>query len=579
MISDLHAPATDFHRGSAPAPSVEDMLPRTDRALLRACLRRSRGHLAAAMASSMTRQLGFLAIPYLLGRAIDDGIVPGDLTALARWSGMLAVAVVVEFLGLCGWIWWANRAEADLAADLRESLLDSALTAHSADLERVTDGHGDLLERAIDDVEALQVWLHGLATWVVIGTTVVVLIPAIGSIDLRLLLVAAGCVVTLALVSVIFPRLDGPRMGRLARSQGRRSQAVGELVSAMLTVRGLGAEPALVRRHQERSAAVTRAVLDVARLRSAWHASAEGVPQFAIAVGLFVGVLAALNGELEVGQLATFALWMGTVQRATVAASARLGDWNAARVSADRIVEVLNAARPTDPHAQHPEPAAPPDRSALVVRDLVVDRVDTALNLRLSPGQWGVLIGPTGSGKSTLLAAVAGLVESRGRVTWGSSELVGRTAEERSATLTLVTQKPLLLHGTLRDNLLIAAPADSPDPTDDELLDVCWIAAADEILTELPEGLDTMVGERGLTLSGGQRTRIAVARALLRPGPILLLDDPTAALDPVTEQLLIERLRAATVDRVVLWASHRPAVAAHADQLVNLAGAHACADH
>ncbi|MFT4167253.1 MAG: ABC transporter ATP-binding protein [Microlunatus sp.] len=558
------------------------MLPSTDRALLRACLRHGRGHLAAAMASSMIRQLAFLAIPYLLGRAIDDGIVPGDLAALARWSGMLAVAVVVEFLGLCGWTWWANRAEADLAADLRESLLDSVLTARSADLDRVTDGHGDLLERAIDDVEAVQIWLHGLATWVVIGTTVVVLIPAIGSIDPRLLLVAAGCVVVLAVVSVVFPRLDDPRMSRLARSQGRRSQAVGELVSAILTVRGLGSEPTLVRRHHERSADLTCALLDVARLRSAWQASAEGVPQFAIAVGLLVGVLAALNGELEVGQLATFALWMGTVQRATVAATDRLGDWNAARVSAARIVEVLNAAGPPNPPGQRLESEAVPPRTtdepgppALVVSDLAVDRVDTALSLRLALGQWGVLIGPTGSGKSTMLAAVAGLVESRGRVTWGSSELDGRTAEERSATLTLVTQKPLLLHGTLRDNLLLAAPQDGPEPTDAELAEVCRIAAAEKLLTELPDGLDTMIGERGLTLSGGQRARIALARALLRPGPILLLDDPTAALDPGTEQLVIERLRAATADRVVLWASHRPAVAARADQLVDLAGARA----
>ena len=177
------------------------------------------------MGASFVRQLAFLAIPYVLGRAVEAGLVAGDSDALLRWCGLLALAVVVEFVGLCGWIWWANLSEARLAAGLRESLLDVVLTARSDQLGTVTDGHGDLTSRAVDDVDTILVWVNGLATWVVIATTVVVLVPSIAAMDPLLLLVAVGCAAVLAVVNVAVPPRFRRRMGALARSQGHRSQA------------------------------------------------------------------------------------------------------------------------------------------------------------------------------------------------------------------------------------------------------------------------------------------------------------------------------------------------------------------
>lgn len=588
--------------------------------LLRACLRRAARPLTAAMASSMIRQFAFLAIPYLIGRAIDD-VIASDLSALAGWCGLLLLAVAVEFAGLCGWIWWANAAEMRIASQLREAMLDVALAArpassrshdapasdHARDAQasgstgeldgtaggladptgmggvgdpvgtgssddRVgVGGVGDLVERVVGDVDAVLIWVHGLATWVVIATTVAVLVPAIVAMHVSLLAVTGVCVVLLTIASVAFPRADRPRVTRLAQVQGRRSQHVSELLATALTVRGFGGQHRLVERHHASSADVTASRLSVARLRAWWDSTSEGLPQLAVAAGLAVGAWAALHGDLAVGQIATFAMWMGTVQRATVAATNRLGAYSAARASAARMAEVLALAHPASA-PRGVTVSRPASLEGLALHRVQVERSGWRvgpMDTELGRGRWCVVTGATGTGKSTLLAAVMGLVPSTGRIGLDGIDLTAAGPDERASWMTLVPQQPLLLHGSVRDNLLLGAEPGS-DTSDARLLAVCHTAVFDEVLDGMPAGLDTAVGERGAQLSGGQRARLAVARALLRPGPLLLFDDVSSALDVATEARMIRRLRKAASDRIVVWASHRPAVIAEADTTIRL---------
>ena len=614
----------------APEPHAAQPWPTTGAELLRACLRRAARPLTAAMASSMIRQFAFLAIPYLIGRAIDD-VIASDLSALAGWCGLLLLAVAVEFAGLCGWIWWANAAEMRIAAQLREAMLDVALAARPAEGTDDPVGVGDLVERVVGDVDAVLVWVHGLATWVVIATTVAVLVPAIVAMHVSLLAVTGVCVVLLTIASVAFPRADRPRVTRLAQVHGRRSQHVAELLATALTVRGFGGQHRLVERHHASSADVTASRLSVARLRAWWDSTSEGLPQLAVAAGLAVGAWAALHGDLAVGQIATFALWMGTVQRATVAVTNRLGAYSAARASAARRAEVLALAHaagamgasatadtvarthapvpstaPVFPAGRHlskgvevrltpsdalshgdPTPAAREGlarhngaagrdgwapREELTLHGVTVSRPGWSagpLDVVVARGQWCVVTGVTGAGKSSVLAAVMGLVPSTGRIVLAGTELTDAGPDERASWMTLVPQQPLLLHGSVRDNLLLGAEPGS-DTSDARLLAVCHTAVFDEVLDGMPAGLDTAVGERGAQLSGGQRARLAVARALLRPGPLLLFDDVSSALDAATEARMIRRLREAASDRIVVWASHRPAVIAEADTTIRL---------
>ncbi|MFT4217987.1 MAG: ABC transporter ATP-binding protein [Micropruina sp.] len=555
-------------------PTASAAWPTSAAPLLRACLRRASGPLAAAMACSMVRQLAFLAIPYLIGQAIDQGVVGADLAALSYWCAVLTVAVVVEFVGLCGWIWWANASEMRIAADLRETMLDVAIGATHGARTEAFDGVGDFVERVVDDVDTVLHWLHGLATWIVIATTVVVLVPAILAMDPGLLAVTAACAALLLVVSIGFPRADRPRMARLATAQGRRSQQVAELLATALTVRGFGGQHRLLERHHATSAEITRSRLSVARLRALWTSSSQALPQLGVAAGLVIGSWSALYGGLAVGQIATFAMWMGTVERATTAATSRLGEHSAALAAAQRIAAVLRLRRqPSGSTAdgRGGPMADPTSPDGLRLAGLLVRRSGWQagpVHAAVERGHWCLLTGPTGAGKSTLLAAIMGAVPADGTISLDQDDLTALDVEGRAPAITLVPQQPLLLHGSVRDNLLLGAG--SRDVPESRLLEVCHAAVFDEVLAQLPDGLDTAVGERGAQLSGGQRARLAIARALLRPGPVLLLDDVSSALDAHTEAQLLARMRAATHRHIVLWASHRPSVADAADLVLDL---------
>ncbi|MFT3873555.1 MAG: ABC transporter transmembrane domain-containing protein [Nocardioides sp.] len=315
----------------------------TAAAVLGWCLRQARRTLAASMASALVRQVAFLAIPWCLGRAVQ-ALAEGDATMMYGALGLLSLCVLIDFAGLCGWMWWAHLAEARLANDLRCRLLEVTLRQDAGRLESIGSNQGDLLSRAIDDVDAVLTWIHGLAHWVVISVTVIVLVPAIGAMDPLLLVVALGCGSLLAVTNMIAPRLFGPRIAAVAAEQGARSQSVQHLVAAAPSLRGVGAEQALVRRHAVRSAAVRERIMAVARVGAGWQAIGTGLPGVAVGIGILVGGLAALDARVDIGDLTTFALWMGTVQLAAAAIVARLGERSAALASAQRIAEVLSLA-------------------------------------------------------------------------------------------------------------------------------------------------------------------------------------------------------------------------------------------
>ncbi len=173
------------------------------------------------------------------------------------------------------------------------------------------------------------------------------------------------------------------------------------------------------------------------------------------------------------------------------------------------------------------------------------------VDLALPVGTITALVGPTGSGKSTLADLVVGLVPA-------SSGRVALAPGARS----IVFQEAFLISGTVRDNVVFGN-----DAPDDAVWSALHLAAGDEFVRALPSGLDTVVGERGVSLSGGQRQRIALARALVRRPSILVLDDTTSALDPATEELILERLRT-SLESTVLMIASRPSTIALADDVV-----------
>ncbi|KXV79040.1 ABC transporter ATP-binding protein, partial [Gluconobacter japonicus] len=175
------------------------------------------------------------------------------------------------------------------------------------------------------------------------------------------------------------------------------------------------------------------------------------------------------------------------------------------------------------------------------------------VSFKLPAGETLILEGPSGSGKSTLLELLLGFVTpSEGSIFLGSQNMANMTPRQISAQISWIGQKPVLFAGTIRENILFA----KPEASDQELNAAISAAAVDHYLSMLPEGLETRIGEGGFGLSGGQAQRIAIARAFLKNAPILLLDEPTSHLDPITEAEILESLHTLAQGRTVVLCTH-----------------------
>ena len=181
------------------------------------------------------------------------------------------------------------------------------------------------------------------------------------------------------------------------------------------------------------------------------------------------------------------------------------------------------------------------------------------LSFRVPAGETVVLAGPSGAGKSTALEILLGFVRpDSGRVVINGRDITDIVPQALSAIIAWIGQRPVLFAGTIRDNIRFARP----EATDEQVDEAARAARVAEFAGGLPNGLDTQVGEGGYGLSGGQAQRVAIARAFLKNAPLLLLDEPTAHLDPATEAEVLESLRRLALGRTVILASH--SVAAHA---------------
>jgi ATP-binding cassette subfamily B protein IrtB len=189
------------------------------------------------------------------------------------------------------------------------------------------------------------------------------------------------------------------------------------------------------------------------------------------------------------------------------------------------------------------------------------------VSFSLQPGTTTAIVGPSGSGKSTVLALIAGLHQpGRGRVLVDGVDAAALDAEARRATSSVVFQHPYLFHGTIRDNVF----AGDPGAGDEQFARALTLARVDELTGRLPDGAQTIVGEAGSTLSGGERQRVSIARALLKPAPILLVDEATSALDTENEAAVVDALTADPQSRTRVIVAHRLASIRHADRVLFL---------
>ena len=193
----------------------------------------------------------------------------------------------------------------------------------------------------------------------------------------------------------------------------------------------------------------------------------------------------------------------------------------------------------------------------------------TSVDVSIAAGQLVGVVGPTGGGKSTVVSMIPRFYDpTDGRVLIDGVDVRDYTLQGLRGQIGFVLQDTVLFRGTVHDNIAYGRPS----ATDAEIVEAAKLANADEFIAKMPDGYKTMVGERGLTLSGGQRQRIGIARAIIRNAPILILDEPTAALDTESERLVVDALEKLMKGRTVITIAHRLSTIRHSDKIIVLKG-------
>jgi ATP-binding cassette subfamily B protein/subfamily B ATP-binding cassette protein MsbA len=277
-------------------------------------------------------------------------------------------------------------------------------------------------------------------------------------------------------------------------------------------------------------------------------------------VVLLVGGLAALRGSLTVGDLIVFSAYVAALYSPLEATASVAQATASAKAGAQLVLEVLE----TDDELPQPvHPVRLPvgrDASGVVFEDVWFgyeqgQPVLRGVSLEVEPGQTVALVGRTGAGKSTLLSLVPRFMDPwSGVVRIGGVDVRTAALQDVRRRVSLVRQEPLLLPVSIAENIAYGRPGASRAQVERAAEE----ALAAEFIERLPAGYDTIVGERGATLSGGQRQRLAIARALLKDAPVLILDEPTSAVDAESEGTILDALRNLAAGRTVLVISHRP---------------------
>ncbi|MDI3345058.1 ABC transporter ATP-binding protein [Streptomyces sp. AJ-1] len=558
-----------------PTPQEPPAGPPTRKALrsLLPVLAAHRAMTARTCAAALVDQAALVALVTLaahtVGTAVIDGRPPSTATA-----ALLLALVAVRALAT----WREMDLSHDLAyrvlALLRVRVFDGI--ARSAPARIAGRRSGDLASTALGDVEALEFfYAHALAQLLATGTVFTASAALLGTREPWLL----ALVLPAAALLLALPVLDGRgRAARGARTRAALADLSAETVETVDGLRELLAFGALHRR-RARLRAYGRRLARAQRAEQSWEAGAAALRDLLV-VAAVIGVVAVAGHSAVEGRLhgawtpAAMALALGAL--APVAdAAASLGQAGSLRAAAARVRAAAEApAGAPAPSTPRPLPEGP---LGLHLRGVRFGYGSTpvlhGVDLTVRPGETVALVGASGAGKSTcahLLArywdpqeGTVTLVPEDGRPPVALRDLAD--AELRSA-VAVVGQEAPLFHGTLAENLLLAAP-DAPPDVLDRAVRACGV---DVLAAGLPDGLGTAVGERGATLSGGQRARVALARALVAAPRVLVLDETTAHLDHTGDAELAAALAATAPGRATLVIAHRPATVRRADRVAVL---------
>jgi ATP-binding cassette, subfamily B, multidrug efflux pump len=537
-------------------------------ALLRQYVRPYRRLLTIVAVLQVISTLASLYLPTINAAIIDDGVAKGDTGTITELGGMMLGVTALQVLCAIGAVYYGSRAGMGFGRDLRSAIFHH-VTGLSAE-ETARFGASTLLTRTTNDVQQIQLLVAMTCTMLITAP-----IMSVGGIAMAIhqnarlswLLVVSVPVLGLANYWIVGHLL--PLFRAMQRLIDGINRVMREQLSGIRVIRAFAREPLERARFAQASQALSDTALSVGR----WQALMLPVTTLVINVSsvalIWFGGKAIDAGQMQVGSLIAFLSYFMQILMAVLLATFMLVLLPRASVCAERITEVLSTTpgiasplQPVRPDAVHGEIRlnramfSYPGADRPVLQDV---------SLTAWPGTTTAIVGSTGSGKSTLISLICRLFD----VTAGSVHVDGvdvrdYDTEQLWSAIGLVPQRGYLFSGTVADNLRYG----KADATDEEMWEALRVAAADDFVRGHADGLAMPVAQGGINFSGGQRQRLAIARAVIRRPAIYLFDDAFSALDVHTDARVRASLRDVSADSTVVIVSQRISTVAEADQIV-----------
>ncbi|PAP76499.1 ABC transporter ATP-binding protein [Rubrivirga marina] len=543
-----------------------------------------RWHVAAALALTFT--VAFLGPlrPRLVQQAVDDFILPGDVPGLMRIVGLIAGVLVAEGIAYFALGYLTQWVGQHALYDLRTRVFRFIERQRLAFFDKTPIG--TLITRATSDIEALADLLSAGAVTMLGDLARVVFIGYFMlSLDLELGIVALLALPPMVLATEVFRRKMREAYRETRKQVGRLNAFLQEHVTGMSVVQIFGREAEEQRRFEAVNEAHRDAHVQTVYYYALFYPVVDIIASAALALVIWFGGTEAMREALTVGTLIAFVQYVRMFFEPVRNLSDQLNSIQAAFAASERVFDLL------DDDQSLPEPEAPtrlPDGRAagrIAFEDVwfayerlpaeeATDATEPEWNWVLrdvsfvcEPGQTLALVGATGSGKTTILSLLLRFYEpQRGRITIDGVDVKDLPLAELRRQVGLVLQDVFLFSGSIAENVTLG----DPDVSRERITEAGRLVGADRFVDRLPEGYDAEVGERGASLSLGQRQLLSFVRALLYDPAVLVLDEATSSVDTETEEMVQQAVDVLMEGRTALVVAHRLSTVQHADQILVL---------
>lgn len=508
--------------------------------------------------------LGREPVPDWLRRLTGTGDGAGLLVWVCVGTVLVFLAgAVTSTISTVAAVTFGQRTAYDLAADLFGHLQRLSPLAH------VRRPLGDTVCRVTGDTYCVQMFLSDtLFPLLQSVLTLAAMFAIMWRLEPTLTLLTLAVTPFLALLIRAFGKPMKKRSRARRDLEGRLSSIVEQALGALPVVQAFTRETAEEERFRQCAADAVAAYRRSVFTDMLFKLLVGLVTAVGTAAIIWLGTRYALDGQITVGTVLVFLAYLAALYGPLGSMVYTTSAWHTSAANADRVLELLDLK---------PDVADPPGAIDAPIRGHVryenvafgydSGPILSGVSLEAAPGEVVAVVGPTGAGKTTLLNLLVRFFDPwSGRVTIDGRNLRELTVRSLRRQVAVVLQDPFLFPLTVAENIALGRP----DATPAEVIAAARAANADPFIRRLPDGYDTVIGERGATLSGGEKQRLAIARALLKDAPVLVLDEPTSALDAQTEALLLEALDRLMAGRTTFIIAHRLSTIRHADRILVL---------